>query len=142
MNVFTYGTLMFPDVWKAVAGREFAAVRGTAAGYAIYRVDRAQFPGIVAASDNDRVPGVVYLDVDEAALTRLDRFEDDFYERRTLQIDCDDGQQRAASAYVVPDKNRGVLTDERWNVDDFVARGHLAEFIQRFAGFSRLADAD
>jgi gamma-glutamylcyclotransferase (GGCT)/AIG2-like uncharacterized protein YtfP len=138
MHVFTYGTLMFAEVWQTVVGREFATVRGTAAGYAIYRVEGAEFPGIVAAGVNDLVRGVVYLDVDEAALARLDRFEDDFYERRTLWIDCDDNQRRAAEAYVVPANNRAVLTDETWNSEEFVARGQLAEFLRRFAGFSRL----
>jgi gamma-glutamylcyclotransferase (GGCT)/AIG2-like uncharacterized protein YtfP len=138
MNVFTYGTLMFPEVWRAVAGRDFASVAGTAAGCAIYRVAGAQFPGIVAAGDGDSVRGVVYLDVDETALARLDRFEDDFYERRELQIVCDDGRRRTAGAYVVPERNRAVLTDEVWNREEFVAQGHLRQFIERFAGFSRL----
>ena len=138
MHIFTYGTLMFPDVWCAVAGTESATVEGTAAGYAVFRVEGAEFPGIVAARDNDRVRGVVYLSVGQDALDRLDRFEDDFYERRTLWIDCDDGQRRAAEAYVVPAGNRDVLTNEPWDRADFVARGHLEQFMRRFAGFSRL----
>jgi gamma-glutamylcyclotransferase (GGCT)/AIG2-like uncharacterized protein YtfP len=138
MNVFTYGTLMFAEVWRAVAGRDFANLEGTAAGYAIYRVEGAQFPGILAVGGHECVRGVIYLDVDEAALARLDRFEDDFYERQTLWIDCDDGERRAAEAYVVPDRNRAVLSHEQWNKEDFVAAGHLAQFVQRFAGFSRL----
>ena len=138
MHVFTYGTLMFPEVWRAVAGTETPSVDGTAAGYAVYRVEGAEFPGIVAANAADRVRGVVYLDVGQDALARLDRFEDDFYERRTLWIDCDDGQRRAAEAYVVPPGNRPVLTNEPWDRAEFVARGHLEQFIRRFAGFSRL----
>jgi hypothetical protein len=102
------------------------------------RRNGAEFPGIVAAMREDCVRGVVYLDVDSAAAARLDRFEDDFYERQTLWIDCDDGVRRAAEAYVVPAKNRSVLSKEPWNGEDFVARGHLEQFIQRFAGFSRL----
>jgi hypothetical protein len=35
MHVFTYGTLMFPEVWQAVVGREFATIEGTAAEFAI-----------------------------------------------------------------------------------------------------------
>ncbi len=142
MNVFTYGTLMYPEIWQAVAGQQCASVRGAAAGYAVFRVDGAEFPGISAANEKDSARGVVYLDVDQAAMARLDRFEDDFYERQSLWIICDDGQRRAAETYVVPASNRAVLTDERWNADDFVARGHLADFIQRFAGFARLADLD
>ncbi|MEX0612111.1 MAG: gamma-glutamylcyclotransferase family protein [Pirellulales bacterium] len=142
MHVFAYGTLMFAEVWRVVVGREFDSVRGMVSGYAVYRVQGAVFPGIVAAGENDVVRGVVYLDVDPAALARLDRFEDDFYDRRSLWIDCDDGQRRAAETYVVPVEKREVLTDEAWDSNEFVARGHLTEFIRRFAGFSRLADSD
>jgi gamma-glutamylcyclotransferase (GGCT)/AIG2-like uncharacterized protein YtfP len=139
MHVFTYGTLMFPEVWQAVVGRKFTTVDATASGYAIYRVRDAVFPGIIAAGERDMVRGVVYLDVDAASLGRLDRFEDDFYRRETLSLTCDDGQRRAADAYVVPDTNREVLTAETWQADRFIASGGLTTFIRRFEGFRRLA---
>jgi gamma-glutamylcyclotransferase (GGCT)/AIG2-like uncharacterized protein YtfP len=142
MHVFTYGTLMYPNVWRAVAGRSFATVEGTAAGYAIFRVRDAVFPGIIAAAKDSFVRGVVYRDVDRASLERLDRFEDDFYERQALWIDCDDGQRRNAQAYVVPPENRDVLTTEPWDADAFVGSGGLEQFIARFAGFDRIADND
>jgi gamma-glutamylcyclotransferase (GGCT)/AIG2-like uncharacterized protein YtfP len=142
MHVFTYGTLMFPEVWQAVVGRQFEAVEGTAAGFANYRVVDAVFPGIVKAGDRDLVHGVVYLDVDDASLTRLDLFEDDFYERQSLWVECADGQRRAAEAYIVPPQNRHVLTDEPWQRAAFVASGSLEQFIRRFQGFSRVGRAD
>jgi gamma-glutamylcyclotransferase (GGCT)/AIG2-like uncharacterized protein YtfP len=142
MHVFTYGTLMFPEVWKAVAGREFPSVQGTADSFAVYRVRHAAFPGIIHAAKLDSVRGVVYLDVDAASLARLDLFEDDFYRRESLWIDCDDGQRRAADAYVVPHENLAVLTDEPWRADEFVASGGLQEFIERFQGFMRIDAAN
>jgi gamma-glutamylcyclotransferase (GGCT)/AIG2-like uncharacterized protein YtfP len=140
MHVFTYGTLMFPEVWKAVAGREFNSVEGTASGYAVYRVRNAVFPGIVQAGDREAVRGLVYLDVDQQSLARLDLFEDDFYQRETLWIACGDGERRAADAYVVSLENRGVLTDEPWRAEEFVSNGGLQEFIARFQGFTRIED--
>jgi gamma-glutamylcyclotransferase (GGCT)/AIG2-like uncharacterized protein YtfP len=139
MHVFTYGTLMFPEVWQAVVGKLFETVDGRAIGYAVFRVADAVFPGIVEAADQV-VRGVVYLDVDDASLARLDRFEDDFYQRQVLLIDCDDYQQRAAEAYVVPPANQNVLTSEPWERDAFIASGGLEHFIRRFAGFSRIAE--
>lgn len=140
MHVFTYGTLMFREVWQAVVGREFVAVEGRAAGFLNYRVCDAVFPGIIAANAEDMVRGVVYLDVDDASLKRLDVFEDDFYARETLWIDCDDGQRRQADAYVVPAHRRSILTDEPWSRDQFIASGGLDQFISRFAGFTRVAE--
>ncbi len=141
MHVFTYGTLMIPEVWQAVVGRPFAAVEGTAAGFAIYRVEGAVFPGIVAAGERDLVRGVVYLDVDHASIARLDLFEDDFYERQTLWIDCADGERRAADSYVVPPENQKVLTQERWQRAAFIASGGLEQFMRRFQGFARVERA-
>lgn len=142
MHVFTYGTLMFPEVWLAVVGRQFETVEGTAAGFAIYRVADAVFPGIAAGGERDVVRGVVYLDVDDASLARLDLFEDDFYERQSLWVDCADGQRRAAETYVVPPQNRQILSDEPWHRAAFIVSGGLEQFIRRFQGFQRVGRAD
>jgi hypothetical protein len=133
---------MFPEVWQAVVGRQFETVEGTAAGFAIFRVVDAVFPGIAAAGDHDMVRGVVYLDVDHASLTRLDLFEDDFYERQALWVECADGQRRAAEAYIVPPQNRQVLTDELWERASFISRGGLERFKRGFEGFHRVGRAD
>jgi gamma-glutamylcyclotransferase (GGCT)/AIG2-like uncharacterized protein YtfP len=140
MHVFTYGTLMFPEVWQAVVGRSFATVEGNAAGFEVFRVRNAVFPGIIAGIGACSVPGVVYLDVDPGSMDRLDRFEDDFYERRAIAVDCRDGQRRMAEAYIVPAANCNVLTSEPWERETFLASGGLEQFISRFAGFGRLAE--
>jgi gamma-glutamylcyclotransferase (GGCT)/AIG2-like uncharacterized protein YtfP len=140
MHVFTYGTLMFPEVWQAVVGRSFDTVTGTAEGFEVFRVCDAVFPGIIAGKGRCSVLGIVYLGVDQESTGRLDRFEDDFYERQSIAIDCSDGQQRIAEAYVVPAANRNVLTSEPWARESFLASGGLEQFISRFAGFNRVAD--
>jgi gamma-glutamylcyclotransferase (GGCT)/AIG2-like uncharacterized protein YtfP len=142
MHVFTYGTLMFHEVWQAVVGRAFETVDGTAAGFEVFRVRDAVFPGIIAGAGACSVPGVVYLDVDQESTERLDRFEDDFYERRAISVDCNDGRWRTAEAYVVPLANRHVLTSEPWSRESFLAIGGLEQFISRFAGFGRVAGHD
>jgi hypothetical protein len=77
--------------------------------------------------------------VDPASIARLDLFEDDFYRRESLWLTCTDGERRAAEAYVVPEENRRVLTNETWQADRFVASGGLDTFIRRFEGFGRLS---
>lgn len=138
MHVFTYGSLMFPEIWQVVVGREFGTIQGTVAGYSIYRVRRGSYPGMIASSKDDLVRGLVYLDVDAASIERLDRFEGRFYERVTLPTECSDGKPRAAEAYVVPERKRHGLTDETWSAEAFVASGGINDFTRRFHGFSRL----
>lgn len=139
MHVFTYGSLMFSEVWSAVVGESFATVAGQAHGYAIYRVRGAVFPGITA-TDGGVVNGIVYLDVDADSCALLDRFEDDFYDRKTISIACADGRRRSADAYVISPGRRDVLTDEPWDSETFVSSGGLEPFISRFAGFERVAE--
>ena len=137
MNIFTYGSLMFPEVWLPVVGRSFETVAATAPGFEIFRVRDAVFPGIAVGTGNCSVPGLVYRDVDDKSAERLDRFEDDFYERRSIAVDCADGQRRMADAYVVPVANLGMLTNDPWTEDWFITSGGLQDFIDRFAGFGR-----
>ena len=138
MHVFTYGSLMFPEIWEIVVGREFETIEGTVSGYSVYRVRRGTYPGMIATASENSVTGLVYLDVDRESIARLDRFEGRFYERRMLQVICADGQQRAADAYVVPGRNGLGLTSETWTAEGFVAGGGIVNFTRRFQGFSRL----
>src|SRR4051812_22262963 len=142
MHVFTYGTLMFPEVWKTVVGRSFESIQAAAAGFEVFRVREAVFPGIIAGTGECSVHGLLYLNVDPESMDRLDRFEDNFYERRAISVDCSDGQRRVAEAYIVPPANRSLLTNEPWGRESFVASGGLEQFISRFAGFGRVANGD
>lgn len=142
MHVFTYGSLMFPEVWNIVVGREFRTVHGTLSGYSRFRVEDAVYPGIIAAADVCSVEGLIYLDVDAASVERLDRFEGEFYDRLPLSINCADGEGRIADAYTISDKYLHVLTAESWTAEWFASSGGLADFIARYHGFSRLGGAD
>ena len=142
MHVFTYGSLMFPEVWNIVVGREFPTIRGTLSGYSIFRVEGAAYPGIIASTSDCSVGGLVYLDVDAASVERLDRFEGDFYARLPVSISCADGRCRNADAYTISDKHQHVLASEAWTAEWFASSGGLADFIAQYQGFSRLGGAD
>ena len=139
MHVFTYGTLMFPEVWQAVVGRPFATIAGHVSGFALHRVRGAVFPGMIETTTGQRVPGIVYLDVDEDAVARLDQFEDTFYRRQSVPVACDDGRLREAQAYLVPEEHRAELTDEPWTYQAFAESGDLGHFMARYKGFVRAA---
>jgi gamma-glutamylcyclotransferase (GGCT)/AIG2-like uncharacterized protein YtfP len=140
MQVFTYGTLMFPEVWRSVAGGTHEGIPALLRGFAAFRVRDAVFPGIVRHEDDAVVRGVLYFDVGAAAVARLDRFEDNFYVRQSVTVVCEDGSKHLAETYTVPSENRHVLTDEPWTRESFVTRGGLEEFLTRFAGFARMRD--
>jgi gamma-glutamylcyclotransferase (GGCT)/AIG2-like uncharacterized protein YtfP len=141
MNIFTYGTLMFPEVWRAVVGREFPAVAGALRGYSAFRVRDAVYPGVLKLNGNTVVDGILYLDVDEPTVARLDRFEGELYVRPSVTIACADGRERIADTYVVPPQHAEILTAEPWTRDWFLSSGSLEEFLQQFAGFQRIGTA-
>jgi gamma-glutamylcyclotransferase (GGCT)/AIG2-like uncharacterized protein YtfP len=141
MHVFTYGSLMFPEVWNIVVGREFATVQGTLPGYSVFRVEGAAYPGIIAATPDCSVSGLVYLNVDAISVERLDRFEGEFYARLPLSVRCADGKSRNADAYTISDEHQHVLTSEPWTAEWFASSGGLAGFIAQYQGFSRLGGA-
>lgn len=142
MHVFAYGTLMFPEVWQAVVGRGFPTIAASAPGYEIYRVAKAVYPGIVAAAETSSVPGIVYLDVDEESLARLDWFEDDFYKRQSIGVVCAEGERRMADTYVVPPHQKQFLTKEPWTRTSFLSSGGLERFLRGFLGFQQVTDAE
>ena len=89
-HVFTYGSLMFPPVWSLVVAGRYRSLAGTLAGHARFAVDAQDYPGMVVRSGAS-VDGVLYLDVDEADLARLDRFEGDDYRRAMVDVATAEG---------------------------------------------------
>lgn len=136
MNLLTYGTLQFDDVWLRVAGRPLTTVPGEAAGYGVYRVDGREYPGMTP-EPGATAAGTVYLDVDDETLARLDVFEGDEYTRLAVRVTCADGVDRECEAYVIPSESRRLLTDEPWTRESFLASGALERFLLCYAGFFR-----
>ena len=56
LHLFTYGTLMFPEVWQAVVGKDFETTPAQLPGYQIFRVRDAVYPGIIATEPSGSDP--------------------------------------------------------------------------------------
>jgi gamma-glutamylcyclotransferase (GGCT)/AIG2-like uncharacterized protein YtfP len=135
MHLFAYGTLLVPEIWLAVTGRECESVEAMLPGYTIRRVRGGDFPGILR-SDDASVTGRVFLDLDAETVARLDRYEDSFYERIEVAPRNPRGQALTAQAYVVPDRHADVLSDEAWTLGWF--REHaLHDYLARLPGQDR-----
>lgn len=127
MNVFTYGSLMFPEVWRRVAGVSSTGCPARLAGYRRFAVRGRTFPGIVPEA-TARVDGVVYRDVPPEAVARLDVFEDEMYERLNLPVTLSGGGVLRCEAYVVTDPYRHWLGAADWDPAVF-ERDHLRRFL-------------
>lgn len=119
MNLFVYGTLMFPEVRRRVAAREFRWTTATLAGYRRGRVRGEVFPAIAAASPQDVVRGEILFDVSRAELALFDAYEADFYVRRTVEVVVEAGLA-LCEAYVVPERwEGGAWADGAWDPNWF-----------------------
>ena len=118
-NVFAYGTLCLSEVMELVAGEKVLGLPAELRNYSRYAIKERVFPGIVA-EEHGLVDGVLYQGVSTEGLRRIGFFEDDFYERQEVCVELSDGTQCQASAYVIPDRLRHVLTQEPWDLRIFV----------------------
>lgn len=132
-NVFTYGSLMFAEVWRPLVSGRYPSEPAVLAGYRRFAVPGVAYPGIVAAPGAE-VAGLLYRDVGADDLARLDRFEGAEYRRDALPVTLADGSVLVAETYVWLDHGR--LSDAAWLPDAF----RLREFLQTYGPASALRD--
>jgi len=129
MHLFTYGTLMFPEVWRRIAVREAVSEPAVLKGFATYLVKDSIIPGMIRSSNGDRVQGVLYRDVDDEMLFELDAYESNFYSREVVRATTRDGESVECQAYVIADSQREMLSDQPWDADWF-AEHELAAYLR------------
>lgn len=135
-HLFTYGSLMCGDIMEKVAGCRLSCTEAVLRDFFRSGILGEEYPGIVPRS-GAAVSGVLYLDLPETAVRRLDLFEGEMYERRTIEISSEEHGTCTAMAYVIKDSYRHRLTNEEWSYAGFLATGK-ARFENMYLGFEKL----
>lgn len=125
INVFTYGALMFPEVWGRVVRGQYRSASATLQNYARFAIEGETYPGMIEQADAT-VDGVVYFDVDVADLAALDAFEGDDYRRATLAAILDTGEPVSVGTYVYLPVAR--LSSRPWLPESF----EMARFLDTY----------
>ena len=133
MNIFTYGTLMIPEVMVAVTTRRFRFIDAILKGYARFTVKGESYPGITP-EPGAITEGIIYFDVDGLSLERLDAFEGNLYQRIQIMAETKEKEILSADAYVIKPKFRSYLSSQEWNIKEF-AQKHLKTFLETYTGF-------
>jgi gamma-glutamylcyclotransferase (GGCT)/AIG2-like uncharacterized protein YtfP len=129
LPVFTYGSLMFAQVWQRVVRGRYQSEPAVAADYVRLAIAGVDYPGMIARAGAS-VPGVLYFDVDARDIAALDTFEGADYRRVPLQVTTASGVALAAHAYLyLPLQN---LSESPWLPQAFDA----ARFIEAHCGDS------
>ena len=74
VSIFTYGSLMDQKLMHSIVKGKYKAVKATLHGYIRRKVFNFKFPAIVEDKES-KIVGVLWLDVDEDDVTRLDHYE-------------------------------------------------------------------
>lgn len=137
LNLFVYGTLMFPQIMARVTGILTPGVDARLPGYARYTLaDRepARVPVIVAESGSC-VHGKLFSGLDQDIVTALDRFEEvdtGRYRRITVVVEPAGGEWLVADAYVAGERVLPHLAGP-WQPEHF-ERHELERYVAGLVG--------
>ncbi|MFC5730162.1 MULTISPECIES: gamma-glutamylcyclotransferase family protein [Nocardioides] len=129
--LFTYGTLMFPEVLQALLGRVPVSVEASVEGWRAVAIPDVSYPALVPGPGVAR--GRVLLDLRREDWPILDAYENTIYDLRPLDVTP---TEHRAVAYVCPTSDG--LTDVDWDRERFAAE-ELADFAPRCARWRELA---
>ena len=126
-RLFVYGTLEFPQVVKKLLGTSLEGECAELPGFDRYLLVNRNYPGVIS-NPAARVDGVLYHGVTPKYFKLLDRYEDEFYERRRVVVETSQSQTVSAWAYIVPLRYKRELSNKPWNRENFTST-HLKRFL-------------
>jgi len=133
-HVFTYGSLMFKTVWNLVAQGEYEKSDATLANYIRRAVINQEYPAVLPQIDPAGVDGILYFNVTDNDVLRLDEFEGQFYTRKQEQVMVEKNTPLSAEVYVIKDRYRHIVSENAWDPVHFETTG-INRFIQNYTGF-------
>lgn len=133
MNVFTYGSLLFPAVWQTVVRGVYRSSTASVRGFRRVCVRDAHHPALIISPYAPSLVGRLYFDVSADDIARLDHFETANYQRVSVAVNAHRGNT-VAQAYLAV--NTGVLTDFDWCERTFEQVG-LPVFLATYAVTNR-----
>ena len=118
-HLFAYGTLMCPEIFTRICGIEQQGIPASLEKHRRYAVRDGVFPAIVPAA-NGKVDGLLYCELNDLVWNRIDRFEGDLYERRTVRVNLDIAEMVEAEVYVLHNAYRHRLSHKAWDFEHFL----------------------
>ena len=132
-NIFVYGSLMFEPVWNRVVTGSYTKIEGQLFGYARLGIKDEHYPGLIETPGT--VDGVIWLDVNDTDIEKLDRFEGVYYRRNQVFVADSHDRCLDCETYVIANDYTYLLEDHPWDADQFREQ-HLQSFIEKYVGFN------
>ncbi|KAL3699645.1 hypothetical protein R1sor_017667 [Riccia sorocarpa] len=137
-NVFVYGSLLAPEVLKAIISRVPPSAPAVVPNFHCYRVTGQLYPA-VRPRDGDEVTGKVLFGLTQQELTLLDDFEDIDYKRQVVKPTLLDKRPDQtdislpvqAYMYIWAKEDESLQGD--WDYEEW-RQNYLAEFLSKYFG--------
>ena len=131
---------MFKRVWTVVVAGTYQKTNARLFGYQRRKIRGEAYPALVPGAADDRVDGVVYLNVGQRDAVRLDRFEGAFYSKIKESCSLPDGSRISAWVYVFREEFADLVEDRTWDPVWFEKNG-LHAFTTAYQGYRWIDDA-
>ena len=131
-NIFVYGSLMYDEVWNKIVQGFHQKIEAEIVGYQRLKVKNADYPGLVKGEGI--VQGLVWLNVSQDNIEKLDLFEGQFYQRVEGIATDMNNNQIVVDFYLIKDSYLSILEDFEWDQEEFQLNG-LENFLKNYTGF-------
>ncbi|MDH3649393.1 MAG: gamma-glutamylcyclotransferase [Saprospiraceae bacterium] len=134
-DLFTYGTLMVPAVWRSVVEDRYRSQTAWLSDFQRLTLKNQVYPSLIPAADQI-VQGVLYLDISPDDLCRIDDFEGNMYER--IGVGCTMGKNESVKAqtYLLRNEFHHLVSQQIWSLSKFLEQGGLDRFLEDYPGWS------
>lgn len=127
-NLFTYGSLMFPEVWRYFQSEESSDHQNaTLTDFKRISIKNEYFPAIVPAG-NFAVTGILYHNISDETLDKINLFEGDLYLKNKVTVETQSNLKIEAWTYILSPQYYHLADKPLWDESKFKTL-HLQEFI-------------
>lgn len=134
MHLFTYGSLMFPQVWTTVVRGDYKKQPARLQGHQRRRIKGETYPAAIAAGLDNVIDGQLYMNISPEDMQRLDLFEGSDYEKIEAPVTLTDNSRVMAAVYLY--RHHARLVEKDWDVEWFEREG-ITLFLAEYDGFER-----
>ena len=134
MHLFTYGSLMFPQVWSVVVRGDYKKQSARLHGHQRRSIKGETYPAAIVALAADYIDGQLYLNINDEDMQRLDQFEGNDYEKIKAPVTLADNSRVMATVYLYCHHEK--LAAQEWDVQWFEREG-IKTFLAQYGGFAR-----
>jgi len=127
---------MAPDIMQWASGHAGTAIPARLDGYFRGTIANEAYPGIVPA-EGGSVSGLFYAGLGPSVIRRLDEFEGEMYERRTVEVTLHEKRVIAASTYLVKAAFLHRLGKDEWDYERFLRCG-IEDFRRQYRGYREI----